>query len=213
MQLQSNLNLSAHEWREANREPSFLLRGSRLDLMEDWANRTDLILTLLESEFLEASLMERQRRRSDEIAREKREKKLERRSRNFLRALVFVLAIATIIALVLTSLALNRGQIAQKNAATATVAQGQALNQAATATVAQGIAQMQAGLAALSAENAREQRAIAEAEADARATQQVIAKEQADLATSRELAASALNNLSIDPERSMLIALQALDRA
>ncbi len=213
MQLQSNLNLSAHEWREANREPSFLLRGSRLDLMEDWANRTDLILTLLESEFLEASLMERQRRRSDEIAREKREKKLERRSRNFLRALVFVLAIATIIALVLTSLALNRGQIAQKNAATATVAQGQALNQAATATVAQGIAQMQAGLAALSAENAREQRAIAEAEADARATQQVIAEEQADFATSRELAASALNNMSIDPERSILLALQALNRA
>jgi WD40 repeat protein/energy-coupling factor transporter ATP-binding protein EcfA2 len=207
-----NLNRSANEWRGANRDPSFLLRGSRLDLIEAWANSTDLALTNFEADYLESSLVEKQKRRADEKARLDRERTLERRSRNFLRALLVVLTMATIIALVLTSFAFNRGQIAQENAATATVAQGQAMNQAATASALQGVAQLQAGLAALSAENAREQKAIAEAEADARATQQSIAEGQANLATSRELAASALNNLPIDPERSMLLALQALNQ-
>jgi len=39
------------------------------------------------------------------------------------------------------------------------------------------------------------------------------AQEQARLATSRELAAAAVNNLQVDPERSVLLALQALDKA
>jgi len=39
------------------------------------------------------------------------------------------------------------------------------------------------------------------------------AQEQARLATSRELAAAAVNNLQVDPERSVLLALHALSRA
>jgi WD40 repeat protein/DNA-binding SARP family transcriptional activator len=39
------------------------------------------------------------------------------------------------------------------------------------------------------------------------------AQEQARLATSRELAAAAVNNLQVDPERSVLLALHALDKA
>jgi WD40 repeat protein/DNA-binding SARP family transcriptional activator len=39
------------------------------------------------------------------------------------------------------------------------------------------------------------------------------AQEQTRLATSRELAAAAVNNLQVDPERSVLLALQALDKA
>jgi WD40 repeat protein/serine/threonine protein kinase len=39
------------------------------------------------------------------------------------------------------------------------------------------------------------------------------AEQQAQLATSRELSSAALNNLEIDPERSILLALQALDTA
>jgi len=39
------------------------------------------------------------------------------------------------------------------------------------------------------------------------------AQEQASLASSRELAAAALNNLAVDPERSALLALRALDQA
>jgi WD40 repeat protein/serine/threonine protein kinase len=213
IRLHRNLNRSTNDWLHADCDPSFLLRGSRLDLIEVWANKTDLALTNSEEDYLESSLVERRKRRADEKARQDREIALEKRSRNFLRALAVVLALATVIALVLTSFAFNRSQIAQENAATAAVAQGQALNQAATATFAQGVAQRQAGLAVLSAESAREQKALAEAEADARATQQSIAEGQANLATSRELAASALNNLSIDPERSILLALAALETA
>jgi WD40 repeat protein/class 3 adenylate cyclase len=54
-------------------------------------------------------------------------------------------------------------------------------------------------LAALNAANARQEKAIA--------------VQHANLATSRELAASALNNLEIDPERSVLLALAALETA
>jgi WD40 repeat protein/serine/threonine protein kinase len=213
IRIHRNLNRSTNEWLDADCDPSFLLRGSRLDLIEVWANKTDLALTSSEGDYLKSSLVERRKRQADERARQDREITLEKRSRNFLRALVVVLALATVIALVLTSFAFNRSQIAQENAATAAVAQGQALNQAATATFAQGVAQLQAGLAAQSAEGAREQKALAEAEADSRATQQSIAEGQANLATSRELAASALNNLSIDPERSILLAITALDTA
>jgi WD40 repeat protein/class 3 adenylate cyclase len=54
------------------------------------------------------------------------------------------------------------------------------------------------------------QQARAEAEAEARATQQAEAEEQARLATSRELAGAALASLDEDPERSALLALEAL---
>ena len=68
-------------------------------------------------------------------------------------------------------------------------------------------------LATLNAANARRSQTLAEAEAEARTTQQVIAEYQANIATSRELAASALNNLEIDPERSILLALAAIEKA
>ena len=57
------------------------------------------------------------------------------------------------------------------------------------------------------------QQEVAESASEARATQQVRAEEQADIATSRELAATALNQLSVDPERSILLSLQALSKA
>jgi WD40 repeat protein len=57
------------------------------------------------------------------------------------------------------------------------------------------------------------QRAEAQVEAQARATQQALAEEQARLATSRELSLAAQNNLQIDPERSILLALQAISLA
>ena len=53
--------------------------------------------------------------------------------------------------------------------------------------------------------------ATAQANAEARATQQSIAEEQARIATARELAAAALANLDLDPQRSLLLALQSVD--
>ena len=61
-----------------------------------------------------------------EAERQAREAAMERRSRNFLRGLVVVLAVAAVVAVVLSVFAFNQQGIAQNNAATATIAQGQA---------------------------------------------------------------------------------------
>ena len=68
----------------------------------------------------------------------------------------------------------------------------------------------------MAAENARiaaTREAQAATEAEYRATAQVQAEEQADVAMSRELAATALNQLSVDAERSILLGLYALSKA
>jgi WD40 repeat protein/DNA-binding SARP family transcriptional activator len=166
---------AAAEWIKTDRDPGSLLRGTRLDQFESWADTTDLALGQVERDYLETSLAERRAREAEEAKRQAREKALERRSRSFLWALVVVLLLATVVALGLAGVA-RRAQ-----------------------TVAEGEAQARAT-----------QQAIAEAEAEARATQQAIAEHQARVATSRELAMAALNNLDVDPERSILLALQAV---
>lgn len=98
-----SLTAAAHEWSAADRDPGFLLRGSRLVIFEDWWENTDLSLTQLERHYLEASLEERRKRRAQEEARQKKEKALERRWRYILSALVVVLAVATVGALGLAS--------------------------------------------------------------------------------------------------------------
>jgi WD40 repeat protein len=62
---------------------------------------------------------------------------------------------------------------------------------------------VQAGLATANANEAKLQAAIAEEE-------RAKAVEQAQISLARELAAASLNNLDIDPERSILLALQAV---
>jgi len=76
----------------------------------------------------------------DEIERQAHEAALERRSRNFLRAIAVVLAVAATVAVILSAWAVKERDKAQdfallagQSAATATVAQGQAQSKAATA--------------------------------------------------------------------------------
>ena len=169
VRMQRLLATAAAEWIAAERDPSFLLRGTRLDQFELWSITTDLALTQAEREYLDASLAEREARREEEAERKAREAALERQSRNFLRGLVAVLGIATVVALVLTMFAFSQRRdalqneaLAARHAATATIAQGQALSEAATAVAAQEEAQFQAGQAAAAAAVANEQRALAE---------------------------------------------------
>jgi hypothetical protein len=155
---QRRLGMMAREWQQAGQEASFLLRGSRLDTLEQWAKTTPIALTTWERAYLEASLAERAVRRAAEQAQQERQAALEKRSRRFLRALAGVLALATVVALALTSLAVSRSRlaeqnaglanqnalVAQRNALTATVAQGQALAQAALAQEQKGVIETQA---------------------------------------------------------------------
>ena len=176
---------AAAEWQGAEHDPGFLLRGTRLDQFAAWVQESSVVLTENESEFLEASQVERKQREAEEFERQAHEAALERRSRNFLRALAVVLAGAAIVAVILSAVAFNQRGEARNSAATATVAQGQAQIEAATAVFAQEQAQYQAGQAATQA-------ALAEQSAAAEALARLEAEKTSRLATSRELVTAAL---------------------
>ena len=61
--------ISASEWLDADCDPGFLLRGTRLDHFEAWVQESSMVLTENESEFLEASLAERKQREAQEAER------------------------------------------------------------------------------------------------------------------------------------------------
>jgi DNA-binding SARP family transcriptional activator/WD40 repeat protein/class 3 adenylate cyclase/tRNA A-37 threonylcarbamoyl transferase component Bud32 len=140
---------AAGEWRGSGRDPSFLVRGARLEQLEAWASSTDLAIGLPEREYLKASLDQRDLELREEEARREREERIERRSRSRLKALVAVLAAAALVASGLTLIAVGQRR-----------------------------------------ESAR----------------------QARIAFARELAAASVANLEVDPERSILLALEAVDQ-
>jgi WD40 repeat protein/uncharacterized membrane protein len=141
------LGNAATDWSQADKDASFLLHGSRLDQFAAWVETTDLALTQVEVDYLDASLAERRVREAAEAERLAHEAALERRSRNFLRALVVVFALAAIVAAGLSIYAFN---------------------------------------------------------------QRAIAVEQTQLTQARELAYASANTLAEDPERSLLMALEAV---
>lgn len=176
IRIQRQLTALTEEWINANRDESFSLRGSRLDMFASWAEEKDQLLTPQEREYIAFSIAE-------DLAQKEHETRLERRSRNFLRGLVGVFAIAAVISLVMFSFARN----------------------------AQRTAESEAELRAT-------QQVIAQEETNARATQQAIAESesiraetQARESFARELASSSLNVLDLDPQLSVLLALQAVD--
>jgi len=139
---------AARDWIEADRDPSFLLSGSRLEQAEAWQEGSGIAVTPEEREYLDASRAERDRRTADEEARRAHEEELERRSFRRLRALVAVLGVAALVAIGLTVFATSeRGR----------------------------------------------------------------AEQERRNATSRELAAASVANLDVDPQRSILLALEAID--
>ena len=148
VRMHRRLAAAAAEWEGAGRDPSFLLRGARLERFEAWSSTSGLALTGAERGYLEASTARREAEQGEEEARKAREAALERRSRTRLRALVAVFAAAALVASGLTVVAVNQ----------------------------------------------RER-----------------ARAQARVATARELATAALANLEVDPELSILLALEAVD--
>ncbi len=113
IRMQRTLAILADEWLSSSRDASFLLRGSRLEQFEKWAESTELALSREEREMLEYSVSERRLRETEEFHRKEREERLERRARNVLRTLVAVLGIAAVGATILTLFALAQSQEAQ----------------------------------------------------------------------------------------------------
>jgi WD40 repeat protein/serine/threonine protein kinase len=73
LRLQNILAAAASEWREANQDVSFLLRGSRMEQFEGWRATTRIKLLTEEVEFLDASLASRNARKAADEERRKKE--------------------------------------------------------------------------------------------------------------------------------------------
>ena len=104
LQIQRRLTSAAAEWQSAQRDASYLASGVRLDQFETWARTTTLALNSLESDYLTASVTEREVRQAADEKRKAQEFKTAQRAQTFERAarilgIVGVLAIlATVIA-------------------------------------------------------------------------------------------------------------------
>ncbi|RMG81951.1 MAG: NACHT domain-containing protein, partial [Chloroflexi bacterium] len=132
VRMQRRLSNAATIWREADRNPGYLLGGAQLEEMESWAVTTDLALTDEERGFLAASIVARRAQEAREEARRRLREAQERRSRIRLQILVGVLAVVAGVTLGLSAFTLIRANNAEARAATATVALGQEQARAAT---------------------------------------------------------------------------------
>src|SRR5215203_4714693 len=111
---------AAAEWRGAGGDPSFLLRGARLEQLESWAATTDLAVGRRERAYLKASVDQHDREQEEEERRREREAQTERRSERRLRGLVAVFAAAGLVATTLTIVATNQRSRAEREAGVAT---------------------------------------------------------------------------------------------
>ena len=112
LRTQRQLGAAAGEWEGAGRDPSFLLRGARLERLSAWSTETALALTPDERGFLAAS-------RAETDAQRARERAIERRSLRRLQALVAVLAGAALVAGALTLFAFDQRGDAEEQRRTA----------------------------------------------------------------------------------------------
>jgi WD40 repeat protein/serine/threonine protein kinase len=202
------LSGAANDWRKSGGERSYLLRGARLNQIEEWAAHTGIPLAPEEQSYLDASIAQRQTELAAEQERSNRERALERHSRMRLRALVAVFLVSTVIGLVLSVLAFSQRQAAQEaqqsaqNEAFSRATQEQiALAQAATATNALGLSEQRGtevafgAATAIAAESAAVRRADeAQSLALAFASQQALTADNGDLALALALEANQIPN-------------------
>ena len=120
VRMSRRLGTSAAGWVEADRDPSFLLHGGRLAQFESWAAQTAVAPTAEERGYLAASLERRAAEEAAEQARVSREIAMERRSARRLRAVVAVVTAAAVVGGVLTVVASNQRDEAQRQTRIAT---------------------------------------------------------------------------------------------
>lgn len=147
LRLHRRLRLGADEWNQARRDPSFLASGTRLQQFEEWQSSSDIVMSDMERTFLEMSIHAREEQEQQELERQQHEEELERRAEQRLRMLAVVMTIAAVIGFGLALFAINaqrraeeQAEIASNNAATATVAQGEAVIQADNAATSAAVA-------------------------------------------------------------------------
>jgi WD40 repeat protein/class 3 adenylate cyclase len=180
-----HLTEAAQEWERLDREPGELYRGARLAMASEWAAEHAGELNPLEREFIEASRgAAEQAEREKEAARQRE------------------LAQARALAEEQERRAEAERERAEEQARRAEE-QTRATGRFRRLAIALAAVFLLAVAAAVFARG-QQQRAQAQARR---------AEQEARLATSRELAAAAVSNLDVDPERSVLLALQGLSEA
>jgi WD40 repeat protein/DNA-binding SARP family transcriptional activator len=98
---QRRLAIAVAEWEAAERDPSFLLGGSRLEQVQAWTGTTTLALSDADRAYVEESTVVQR-------AVRERERALERRSIRRLRSLVAVGLVAALVATTLTVVAVTQ---------------------------------------------------------------------------------------------------------
>jgi basic membrane protein A and related proteins len=90
---QQSLAAAAEEWESTDRNPDYLITGSRLAEYETWSRRATLRLTSSERAFLDSALERRRTEQAEEDDRRERQRRLERRATRRLRALAAALLV------------------------------------------------------------------------------------------------------------------------
>ncbi len=119
LRMQRRLTSATEEWLNQKKDPSFLANGVRLQQFEALANSGRLALTQQETEYIQSSVVERQRQIEAEKARQERELALIKQGRDRLRLLLTGASIAAVITLILAIFAFNQRSVAQDNEAQA----------------------------------------------------------------------------------------------
>jgi len=110
LRLQRQLTEAAQDWLEMERTPDLLFRGARLEQFKAWNQKTELALSQLENDFLQASL-------DHENERAKRDLKQEQTQRNLQRSFVGTLILGLVVSLALSIFALAARNNANRSAA------------------------------------------------------------------------------------------------
>ncbi len=217
---QERLRAALRSWEATDQDEGALLRGAPLAEAEGWLAERESELSDFEKEYIAAGAALRTQRTIEREARRRRT--------------ILMLAAGLVAALILALMAGQQWLRAEGEVDARTTAQVQEAVQRATAEAARAEEAAQRALAETSQAQEAVQRILAETaqaqegsqretaeaaevrEAAQRATAEAaseVAAERAEIAFSRELAAAALNALEIDPELSVLLALQALVQA
>jgi WD40 repeat protein len=189
--LQRHLTESAHEWEVRGHDPAELYRGARLAQAREWASSNEERLNASEQAFLGASMDQEQH---DALEREaQRQRELEAAQK-----------------LALTEKARAEEQASSvKRLRQRGVFLTGALVLATVAAIIAGVfANRNSTLATLNAEIA----STAQANEAIAVQERQIAQEQALISSVRELSNAANLNLEIDPERSVLLAMEAVNK-
>lgn len=183
--LHRHLTESAQEWDARGRDPADLYRGARLTQAREWASDQGNSLNTLEHAFLNASIQQEQQDALEREAQHQRELEAAQ------------------------ALADSQSRAAKQLRRRAVLLSGAF----ALAVALAGLALFLGNQARQSALTAQQHAISAEQNAEQAEANARRAESERRIAISRELAAAAISNLDDDPERSILIALQAVSSA